>query len=308
MAFQQDKHDIGLLRQDGSTKTGFILARKNNIPIYETYDDEYLARHQTTVAGYDALSPEKEFAIVRDDWRSGFGQEYHDSTDPLRYYESTNVDARSKGGIIAGPLATAIALVDYSATFTDEGLELWDDANTLTNWTDVQVNGTLTREASTVRTGTYSARLQTDVGGTSSLIKQSLSWDNKYRNVTVKVSAYFHQEDASCATISIYDGQGTTTSSTSATTGSFIQFTVERTLHASASELTISAIVTGDTKNSWVDDITWVGPNLGNPRRFAEFNNEWYMAYGDVLVKLNGAYNGWTFIKSFPGVTATDLE
>ena len=84
--YSKDKHELGILRSDGSTTCGFILNRdKSGTPIYQEFDDEYMAQQQTTEPGYDALPPEKELRIGQSDWRSGFGQEVYSANDPKRY-------------------------------------------------------------------------------------------------------------------------------------------------------------------------------------------------------------------------------
>lgn len=110
--YVKTKHDIGLLRSDGSTTVGLRLARdKNGDPIYRAYDDEYLAQQLFTgTPGYGNLPPEKEIAMRQDDWRSGFGQEYYDAADPKRYFSSIGMDMRYKGMAVAGPISTSLTV------------------------------------------------------------------------------------------------------------------------------------------------------------------------------------------------------
>ncbi len=107
--YSSEKHDIGILRTDGTTKAGLMLVRdKNNVPIYAEYDDEYLPDQKTETPGYDNLPVEKELALVSNDWRAGFGLETFDSTDPTRYYSSYNADLRFRGMGFLGPKATTV--------------------------------------------------------------------------------------------------------------------------------------------------------------------------------------------------------
>ncbi len=108
-SFVRTKHDLGFLRQDGTTTVGLRIARdKNGQPIYRSYDDEYLAQQMTQgLPGYENLPPEKELALVRDDWRGGFGQEYDD--EEKRYHDSVGSDGRFKNKFILGPKVTSIA-------------------------------------------------------------------------------------------------------------------------------------------------------------------------------------------------------
>lgn len=116
--FVHDKHDIGILRSDGTTKVGFMLAQKNGVPLYQEFDDEYLAsQFFTGTPGYGSLPAEKEIAIRQDDWRSGLGLEVYDSNAPKRYYHSTTiaVDTRFQGRIMAGPASATIAKTGLTA-------------------------------------------------------------------------------------------------------------------------------------------------------------------------------------------------
>ena len=110
-SYISEKFDIGILRQDGSTKIGLMLKRdKNDTPSYQVFDDEYLAQQYFTgEASYASLPPEKELVMRQDDWRSGLGLEFYDSSDPKRYHKST-MDLRWRGVAMAGVTSTAIAM------------------------------------------------------------------------------------------------------------------------------------------------------------------------------------------------------
>src|SRR3990167_6257337 len=128
----KDRYDIGVLRADGSTKVGLMLRRdKNGNPVYQVYDDEYLASQMFTgEPGYSNLPPEKELAIRQDDWRSGLGQEIMD--DSKRYHRST-MDMRFKGAGYAGWKSTAIAVTSATVptpTIVNGDMEL------TTGWTN----------------------------------------------------------------------------------------------------------------------------------------------------------------------------
>ncbi|KKN73884.1 hypothetical protein LCGC14_0396860 [marine sediment metagenome] len=310
------QYDLSLVRTDTTTEVGFMLDKdKNGRLRYERVTDPQLAQQFFTGSpDLGKMEPQKEISINQANFEAGFGQEFYSSAgvNEFRYYQSLGVDARFKNNLICGPKATAITLTDYSASITDGGLELWDDVNTLTNWPFASTFATLSREATTVRTGTYSAKISTqnDVNAYGE-ISQSLTWNNKYRDVEVKVSVYVYQKTTGATTvIKIYDGQGTTTGATIATTNSWAELTCTRTIDAAATELTIQIRTSyvSAAHIAYIDDITWSAPVHGNPVAFAEFNNVWYMAYGDVLVKLNGTGNGWTFVWSSGGTTITDLE
>jgi len=286
--YVRTKHDIGFLRQDGSTTVGLVLARdKNGNPIYRSHDDEYLATQQTTgTPGYGNLPPEKELVIAQTDWRSGFGQEFYDSTDPKRYYRSINCDARHKGMVILGPLPTTVTKpsgTSLSITNADmEGTDGWND-----NYrSDEQAHG-----------GTYSWKhyYQTST-------YQDLTWDNAYRGCYFKFSIWIYQLTASTATLIIDDGVGTTSSATTATINSWVQVTVGRQLSATATRLRLTlnnAGASGDT--AYFDDVVVESePTVGAVADFVEFNDNLYAAFGGILAKLNGTGTAFTTVGSFP--------
>ena len=110
VTYLKDKHDVGLLRSDGSTKVGLMLATNKGVPLYETIEDEFLAEQRTETLGYSGLPPEKEIALIGDDHRAGFGLETFDSDDPRRYFSSINMDMRFRGMGICGPKSTAVTI------------------------------------------------------------------------------------------------------------------------------------------------------------------------------------------------------
>jgi len=310
-------YDCGFLDAAGKF-VGLTLTRNKNrgLNYVESTDSALAQQFFTGTPGYSNLEPEKEIQIGQGDWRSGFGQEYYDSDDPKRYYESTNIDARFKDMIICGPAATGIALTDYSATITDGGLEIWTN-NTLTNWPMTGSGShTLTKEGTTTHGDSdFSAKFSTQTTGRMA-ITQSPTWNTKYQGVRVKVSVYVYQDTANHIKLRVFDGEDTTDGDASATTGSWVQLTVTHTVHATLSdELTISAESQnmGATCTTYIDDFAWVAPVLGAPLALHEFQTsalyiKLYLAYGDVLVKLNSTYNGWDFVYNFVGNVITDLE
>ena len=62
-SFDPQKHDLGLVRTDGS-KVGLMIVRDKGIPQYFVDDDTYLAtQYMTASPSYGDLPPEKEFQI-----------------------------------------------------------------------------------------------------------------------------------------------------------------------------------------------------------------------------------------------------
>ena len=197
MSYSKTKHDIGFLRQDGSTEEGFMLAQdKNGVPQYQVLDDEYLAEQQFSSAGYSALPPEKEIALRQEDWRSGFGLETYDPEDPKRYEASYGMDLRHRGMAIAGSKATAVTLPTLDApTITNANMETESSG-----WT----NGA--RSSTEAHGGTYSW-LQTE----SDTTYQDLATTQiKGRRFTFTMWVWSTETDP---IIQIDDGVGTSSSS-----------------------------------------------------------------------------------------------
>ena len=286
------KHDIGILRQAGGTASvGMMLARdpKTKAPIYEEIDDEYLAEQQTQVPGYSGLPYEKELRLSQTDFRAGFGLEYFDSADPTRYHASFGMDLRHRGQAIPAndpktqALTTALAI-------TDSGMELWDDASTLTNWTYAETGAgpSLAREAATVNAGTFSAKLTVDGADTNEIYQEMANWDNAYRSVEITVRWYAFTATVSAARIEISDGVGTTNGTYHTGGGGWELLSCTRTLDPAASKVRIT--LTNDAGGAG-NTVFWDGaaqvPAQGAVRVFAEFNGDLYLASGTYLFKID---------------------
>ncbi len=320
MAFVKDKFDLGILKQDASTIVGLHIARdKNGQPIYYEYDDEYLATQQTESPGYGSLPPEKEFAIVRADWRAGFGLYTYDEDDPLRYFESYNIDLRNRGMAIGSYKPTTVTLPTVTAyTFSNGSLDTWA-AGVPTGWTKLETNGTVAQESTTVHTaGGSSAKCTTNTGAAVNYgyIIYTVAWTNEYRSKRFRVKAWIKSDwyngVSDGAYIQIYDGVGTTNSSLHTGGGEWEQLTATRQLDASATQLVIRIggfKPTGGAAGGvcYVDDVTMQGYAKGAITDFAEFNNELYIAYGDIIAKLDADGDEFTYIDN-TGAAITDFE
>lgn len=317
-----NRHDIGILRQDGTTKVGLMLVKdKSGTPLFSLFDDEYLAQQYfSDTPGYGALPAEKELALRQDDWRAGFGLEYYDSNDTKRYYSSIGADLRFRGMGIAGPKSTAIT-VPSDTSITDAGMETWTDANNLTNWTKATTGtATLTQDSGTVHGGTYSAKWVVAVGG-SGQHYQDITWNSLFQGKAVTFTCWVNNTNGTNAVnLQINDGVDTTTGSNNIGTG-WEKLTVTKTLGAAATRLRIICNNLANTTSYWDDAVCTVyydgaGSQLtmfplthGTVQAMAEFNSVLYFAFGKVLYKLNGTGNGFTLISSFPATTRiTSME
>lgn len=79
---------------------------------------------------------------------------------------------------------TSSCTLDDGKKVTDGGLEAWDDATHLTNWTEATAgSSTINREGTEIHAGTYAARFDIDASNSWAAISQSISLiaDRAYR-------------------------------------------------------------------------------------------------------------------------------
>tara|TARA_Y100000296_G_scaffold8181_1_gene9701 strand:- start:281 stop:2647 length:2367 start_codon:yes stop_codon:yes gene_type:complete len=314
------QYDISIVRTDGTTEVGLMLDEANGRKKYERVTDPTLAQQFFTGdPSYGRTEPEKLLAMTQSSYMAGFGQEFHDGTSPndKRYYTSTGCDARFEDNVILGPKATAVALTDVTLTVTDGGMETWTNSTTLTHWTEVVAGGTdLERESSIKYAGSYSAKLDDyDVGDYiyQDMIADVAATASWRRGTPVTVRCWCYAEDVSDVggTLTIDDGVGSTSSDNMTSDEEWTELVVTHVLDSSATRLRIKLY--GDSSSGsgaaiYFDAVECTSPEAGNPVAFAEFNSEWYMAYGDTLSKLSATGDGWTLVYSFFSTTITDLE
>lgn len=221
----------------------------------------------------------------------------------------SSCDLRFKGHIILPPLATEVSLPTMM-TITDGGMELWDDANTLTNWTkDLTAGAVLARRTAETHGGTYSARIVPYTGEGYSSIYQDASgtigdWQDQY----VKVTEWFLRPSGDgLANLRIDDGVGTTDSSNCTIDNDWHQLTVIRKLDASATRFRIISRTdfgsTGGTANFDDMEITALG-TLGT---WCNYNGKIYLAAGQYLLRVNDTEDGYLSVGVFDA-DITDLK
>jgi len=293
--YVKTKHDIGLLRADGSTQVGLRLARdKSGNPIYRAADDEYLAQQfYSGDPSYNNLPPEKELSIRQDDWRTGFGLEVYDALDPKRYFSSIGMDMRFTGMAVAGPVATArhgTAGWRSPTSTTDTGAGWTNDDNTWDEDTTTRATCTFTG----VGKGAY---LEMNVVSTPcDSIRYFVGKDSVQVNVfdvDVYYSAGWHSL--------ISNGGPTVDAWTTVNIGSTENVTAVRIRFNNAEAVEHNAYI-------YEIDFNIAGNvTLGNVTNFAEFNDLLYISEGVNLWKLNGTGAGFTYVRGFPAAI-TDLE
>ncbi|MAH50443.1 hypothetical protein CMI37_31770 [Candidatus Pacearchaeota archaeon] len=292
MPYNKEHHDCGILRSDGSTKVGLMLARGNDGEyLYQVDDDEPFASQQVSEAGYGALPYGKELVAEQHDWRSGFGLEVYDENDPKRYNSSYGMDMRHRGMAIQSYKPSA-ATLPTTPTVNDAGFEAWDDGTTPTNWTQVEPGTTngVTQDSANERSGTYSAALNTEGTSESTGIYQDLAnWSNAFRSTTWTVGFYVKATDANMWKVRINDGVGETNGTAHTGGGSYELLTCTRQLDSSATRIRVGvyANTPGANKVAYVDDCQIPASGVIKVRQ--DFSDEMYFSRGSILLAMSSA-------------------
>lgn len=290
MAYEKEKHDIGILDPTGSGVINeFMLAQdKNGVPLYQTFDDEYI---ESVSRGESR--PEKELPpIMQDDWRSGFGLDDYDDDDPKRYYSSWGVDLRHRGMAILSPAKTEVSFA--SADYIDP--TNYEDPNT--GWNDEA-------KAYDNDTGTFA---YTDSIGTNSW-SEYVYYYVRFCDIT-KIRYWVDRTDALVNKLQIdyfsASAWHTGVNETSITTGEYVEENITAT---AVKQLRVRFYNDHDSGvyRGRLHELDVYGSEALDITDFAEFNSELYVANGNSLYKLNGAGNGWTHVGDLPNLI-TDLE
>jgi hypothetical protein len=289
--YNADRHDLGFLRADGTTKVGFMLARqKDTSPCYSVTDDEYLAQQQTQLAGYEGLPYEKELRIGQDDWRSGYGQEIYDRNDPKRYLYSQDVDCRFSHKIIPSPADCPFTL-PVLPVITNAGFEAGD----ISGWTESVASFAI--DHTNPRTLLHAVALNANAAG--------------YQQIAVgtgivggEIVFKMWVKSANAMFIRVTDSIGGSTSSAAHSGGgAYEQLTVNHVITAASTwiRLWIIAPVGG---GGYADDATI--SVYGTQTVQEHFNGSLYFNAGKCLLKLSVA-GAVTFLKDMD-TTITSLK
>jgi hypothetical protein len=293
LSYIATKNDFGILRQDGTTKVGFMLYRdeKTRVPAWSEAVDEYLAQQQTQEAGYSGLPYEKEIKLIQSDWRAGFGQEIFDPSDPTRYNYAVNMDMRHRGMAILGNGPTT-ATVQTALSWSNTDFENWTGGDP-DDW-DVTQIGAVTHSEENVVVNSGSASLEmTDAAVSSGYIYQdAANWDNDYRGATIKISMYIWADNANVASFSIEDGVGETNSGLNDGDSDWDLETVTHTFDVAATRCRIKlnyAAVAGVQLVRFDGAMTL--PAQGTVRMYKQglFNDDEYFSCGTYLMKIDNS-------------------
>lgn len=299
--YKKDKHDIAIT-DVGTAGTGtdligmMLVEDRDNTPRYSVFDDEFLAsQFFTGVPGYGSLPPEKEIAIRQDDWRSGFGLEIYDATEPKRYYKSINVDCRHRGMVICAPAAGTITKptapsADWVSPTGASGA----------GW----VSPTLTYDGTTT---TYAYE---DIpGGT---------WGNFLELTTSLISCsklrfYAGGEDVNINKIDLdayYNGTWHDVCEGGFTHGTWTEKALDATCGVYKARVKFyNATSPPSDKDAYLYEFDFYQdpPTVGATQANATFNNEEYASFGVYLGKLSTAGTAFDLVADM-GSTITDLE
>ena len=267
-----------------------------------------------TVSEQDPLV---DFTWAQDDWSGGGLRPYYREGD-ARYALAMGMDARWEGVLSLGMAQSAP--LDY--LIRGMGAERSGD---LLTWTSVGSAVTLAQNSSIVNddNGTYSYKYTATTSASNpSYVKQSLANPTLYRGREVIVGIWMYVTTIGSdhnPTVAIYDGQGTTVgtainSVSGYSTGAWVHTSVTRTIHASASEITIYI---GDSTNAdgttalvyYFDTITIQVDGAGDEVcvGMATHNNITYHAQGQVVTRWNENNDVWDAVYIHASTNATDI-
>lgn len=235
--------------------------------------------------------------IIRD-LRGGIGVLNMDESIDADRCMWTNCIIDYPGHIVLPRLATEVTPSVTLPTITDGGLELWDDATNLTNWTKTGAGDPLNRQAVTVIEGTFSAGLRTNA---ATIYQDAANWVSAFQETTIIVTAQLYTAQGTDIRVGINDGVDTTYSSYHTGGGGWETLLVQKKLGAAADKIRVIidyAAATG--AEAFADDIQFHVTSGGTTFLFENFNSNLYMAVGTVLYKLDtSSGSAWLFVASF---------
>ncbi len=244
--------------------------------------------------------PERSVWVIVGDQRGGIGIEEMDETKDVGRSWWTDCNDRWRDHLFL-PEAPSAAITAVGAYYPgyikDTGLEIWNDATHLTNWTFAGTNGTLSQNTATPDSGTYAATITASGAGGGTLTQTLVSWHNDCRGVSVTVTARAKASGGGDSwTIRLDDGIGTTDSAAN-TSATYADMTVTRALNAGATKLDVILIFTtgGGGVAGSIDSISSNIPYSAAINHMVNFNTKLYLAAGNTLWRLNTAGTGFDY-------------
>ena len=197
----------------------------------------------------------------------------------LDYMDSLTNDSLAQAAYVTNGAGTNV--------LTDGGFENWDSASVLHNYTVSY--GTLAREASTIKSGTYSAKFTRS--GSGAWFYQT--WDDNaghnidyWKGKTITVGVWIYCSTSNAAYFWVNDGISSTDSTRHSGTPGWEFKTITKTISASATECNIYFAVVTDTF-AYFDGAIVVEGN-------AVFDGvsalDYLCAYSESTIKIQGSY------------------
>lgn len=309
-------HDISIM--DSSIELGLMLDRDQygRLAYKEKEMDPFSFMQAAGYLDETSQNPQAMYPLAfQKSWVGGFGQPFMKGDEPRRYLASYGVDASEDGILKMGPDWTAITAPTLTAspTLANGNLETWTTSTNAGTWTETTSgSGAVTKEATYIHGGTYSAKLDSVVaaGTNEARISQSLTWNNIYRSKRFSASAWYYLPTAPGGAVirrfRLYDGK-TYTDLDMSVLQVQTRVVINKTLASDATELTVIAEVDSNNVSiqaAYVDDITFTGYALTGGNCYAEYNGLQYMSFGDCLYKANSATTptAWTYVAQFGSV------
>ena len=263
--------------------------------------------------------PISDFVFSQSDWSGGGFKPYYEAEQPNKYAKSNGVDLRWEGVAALGPRRGPIRTGGTVKSKIQSNMFIANG-----DWEEGQVVGwsagtgtTLTVESSTVRTGNYSAKAVVAQGTSAgAIISQSVPNPTVYRSRQIKVIAYLRRDSGSDAGVILrLDDGATQTDSSAVTAAGWTYVSVQATVGASISALTISVRTNGTTTNAahtfYMDDC-YVIPTggveaVGSAIRASTSPNEAYVALGRCVVRWSESTYAWEAVYINAAVAVTDI-
>ncbi len=243
--------------------------------------------------GDDSYANEQDVSNwIMNDWSHGIGIEKLDIGNPAHFKRSnwSSCDGEHRGFLSLPPLVVTTQTLPTLPTIVDGELDVWTGTADLTNWPK-SGSGSLTQEATTKKSGNYSARMIVSNGQSIVFTQNLTGFVTAHRGKPITISAWVDGApatgDAHCH-IQLIDDDGTT--ETLATLDStWRQVKVTRTVGANATYLAMRALLSSassGTATVYVDlfEIAAHGPTMGP---CCNYNLATYFAWGACLIKLD---------------------
>lgn len=290
--------DIVLASDDESSPTtelGLTLYKSGDEPGWKELRLPPLEeRHPTGPIGFASKRPGHDLFFSQSDWSGGALQALYNADEPNRYAQADGMEMR--GTNVAALGMRQERRIDF--LIRNANLE----SGVTTNWSS-HANGSLSAISAAAKNGSYGLRF-TVTSGTpgGNIVYQNLANATQYQGRTITLGVWAKDVD-STGNLYVFldDDQTGHTNASSPLSSTYTYFTVTKTIHASASTVTVGIHKsTGTmTTNDDVDSDDWALVPAGGVifHGSAELANSYYAAFGRVLCKWDESNDVWDAVK-----------